>query len=1372
MVFLRDERGARPRSRTRARRRASSSPAGGACRSTPTRSATTARATMPRIEQLVLAAAVRRSDGDEAERRAYRARRRAERVDGRVRRVALVPHRRLQGALRGRPARRLLPRPARPGARGAVRDLPPALLDQHVSVVGARAAVPAALPQRRDQHDRRQRRWMRARGAARRRAARRPCSTTTARTRRCSTTRSSCSCAAAATSRHAHADARRRPRGRTTTSSMPERARLPPLPRRRSSSRGTGRPASSSPTVASSARRSTATACGRSATRSRGRPRRVRVRGRRVPLPDGARVRRGRLGPGEMLVVDPAGAARGGRARSSARLARAAPVRALARRRASARSTRASRSPPPGEDLAARQARGRLHAGGADRWSSARRDERPRADVVDGRRHGAAAARRPRASALHVLPPALRAGDEPADRPPARARGDVAAHAARRAARRCSSRGPEAARLLELESFFLFPSALDALAVGPARRDVRRARASRGACERLAAEAVAAVGARGRAARARRCRAPTRAADPVAARARRRPPAPRRRGTATRASLVVVSDEPRESAPLRLPARLRRRRDLPAARARDARRAGGGRQARRRPPVARRGAAALPPRDRGRRAQGRCRKMGISDVASYRGAQLFDALGLAPEVVELCFPGTPSPLGGVGFARARAGGARARRWTRRQLENPGYVKFRKGGEPHATTPAGRRRAAAARRARRARTCGWDDYERFAALVERPRAARAARPARARARRRAGPARRGRARRVDRAPLLERRHVARRALGGGARDGRDRASTASARARTPARAARIRARFRTERNSRIKQIASGPLRRHAASTRRTRDELQIKIAQGSKPGEGGQLPGHKVTDEIARLRHTTPGVALISPPPHHDIYSIEDLAQLVFDLRQVNPHADVSVKLVAEAGVGVVAAGVAKALADVVHIAGADGGTGASPLSSIKNAGAAVGARPRRDAADARRPTGCAAACASASTAASRPAATSCVAALLGADEVSFGTALLVAEGCLLVRSCHLDTCPVGIATQRPELRAKFDGNRRSDRRRTCASSPRRCAGTSPRSACGASTTPSAAATSARSASVALRRSAGSSRSRGGRYAREPQLDSPGGELGDRLAADARPRARRGAHRRARLRDRDTRPRRRRAARRRDRLRASARRRRPAACARGSRGSAGQSFGAFLAAGVELALTGEANDAVGKCDGRRPHRRSSPGRRRRATRCSSATRRSTAPPAASCTARAAPASASRCATPGAVAVVEGAGDHACEYMTGGTVVVLGELRPQRRRRDERRRASTSSETFASTASSSRPRRSPRQRPSSCARSSSATSASPIPSVRRHCSSAGTRRCTSFAASLRTPRSPQPQAQRKGRPRADAAAVPSCSSRRLG
>jgi glutamate synthase (ferredoxin) len=229
----------------------------------------------------------------------------------------------------------------------------------------------------------------------------------------------------------------------------------------------------------------------------------------------------------------------------------------------------------------------------------------------------------------------------------------------------------------------------------------------------------------------------------------------------------------------------------------------------------------------------------------------------------------------------------------------------------------------------------------------------------------------------------------------------------------------------EGNSGIKQVASGRFGVTPAYLLSAR-ELQIKMAQGSKPGEGGQIPGHKVTDLIARVRHTVPGVALISPPPHHDIYSIEDLAQLIYDLKQINPDANVSVKLVAQAGVGTIAAGVAKAMADIVLISGHSGGTGASPLSSIKNAGlpwefglaetqqtllennlrgrirvrADGGLRTGRDV---------------------------MIAALLGADEYSFGTAPLIAEGCIMARVCHLNTCPTGVATQKPELRAKFAG---------------------------------------------------------------------------------------------------------------------------------------------------------------------------------------------------------------------------------------------------------------------------------------------------------------------------------------------------------
>src|SRR5438046_5550276 len=226
-------------------------------------------------------------------------------------------------------------------------------------------------------------------------------------------------------------------------------------------------------------------------------------------------------------------------------------------------------------------------------------------------------------------------------------------------------------------------------------------------------------------------------------------------------------------------------------------------------------------------------------------------------------------------------------------------------------------------------------------------------------------------------------------------------------------------------SKIKQVASarfGVTAEYLSSA----DQLQIKMAQGAKPGEGGQLPGHKVSEYIATLRYSVPGVGLISPPPHHDIYSIEDLAQLIHDLKNANPQASVSVKLVSEVGVGTVAAGVAKAKADHVTIAGHDGGTGASPISSIKHAGTPwelglaetqqtlVLNRLRsriRVQADGQMKTG----------------RDVVIGALLGADEFGFATAPLVVEGCIMMRKCHLNTCPVGVATQDPVLRAKFAG---------------------------------------------------------------------------------------------------------------------------------------------------------------------------------------------------------------------------------------------------------------------------------------------------------------------------------------------------------
>jgi glutamate synthase domain-containing protein 2 len=254
-----------------------------------------------------------------------------------------------------------------------------------------------------------------------------------------------------------------------------------------------------------------------------------------------------------------------------------------------------------------------------------------------------------------------------------------------------------------------------------------------------------------------------------------------------------------------------------------------------------------------------------------------------------------------------------------------------------------------------------------------------------------------------------------------------------------------ARFGTPMNSAIKQVASGrfgvtPAYLYSA------DELQIKMAQGSKPGEGGQLPGHKVSTEIARLRYTEPGVTLISPPPHHDIYSIEDLAQLIYDLKAFKPTARVSVKLVSEPGVGTIAVGVAKADADVITISGSEGGTGASPLVSIKHAGSPweLGLAEAHQVLTA---NGLRSRVVLETDGGLRTGRDVVVAALLGAERFGFGTLPLLAMGCKMVRQCHLNTCPVGIATQQEDLRAKFTGSAT----RSCSSSgvwPRRPVGTS------------------------------------------------------------------------------------------------------------------------------------------------------------------------------------------------------------------------------------------------------------------------------------------------------------------------------------
>jgi glutamate synthase (ferredoxin) len=443
-------------------------------------------------------------------------------------------------------------------------------------------------------------------------------------------------------------------------------------------------------------------------------------------------------------------------------------------------------------------------------------------------------------------------------------------------------------------------------------------------------------------------------------------------------------------------------------------------------------------------------KMGISTVDSYRGAQIFEAYGLGSDVIELCFDGTFSTIWGIGLAELGEDALRRHAdgygKPRARLGSTGFIKHKHGGEYHANNPdvvealhaavgSGTNRKQAdlerAAHALRAATQSEDDehYAKFAGLVNdrppseprdllelvlsaEPIPLEDVEPASEICKRFSSGA-------VSHGSISREAHETM-AMGFNMVGGRGNTGEGG---EDPYR-------FRTkgttrDRNCKIKQIASG---RFGATPEYASwaDELQIKMAQGSKPGEGGQLPGHKVSSEIARLRHTQPGVSLISPPPHHDIYSIEDLAQLIFDLKQVNPRADVSVKLVSTTGVGTIAAGVAKGLAEVVMLSGTDGGTGASPLSSIKNAGLpweiglaetqqTLVAENLRSRVRVRVDGGF------------RTGRDVIVAALLGADEYSFGTAPLLAEGCIMVRTCHRDTCPVGIATQRPELRAKFQG---------------------------------------------------------------------------------------------------------------------------------------------------------------------------------------------------------------------------------------------------------------------------------------------------------------------------------------------------------
>ncbi len=667
-------------------------------------------------------------------------------------------------------------------------------------------------------------------------------------------------------------------------------------------------------------------------------------------------------------------------------------------------------------------------------------------------------------------------------------------------------------------------------------------------------------------------------------------------------------------------------------------------------------------------------KMGISTVAGYRGAQLFEIVGLSKEVVELCFPGTPSRIGGAGFAdleydqRLLA----AEAWDEAlPLRAGGLYKVMHGGEYHMYNPdvIGTLQTAV-------RTGDPRDYRAYADAVDHrpPSALRdllGAQPLGA-------PIALDEVEPVE--VILKRFDSAGMSLGALSPEAHE--ALAIAMNRLGARSnsgegGEDPARYGTEKMSKIKQVASG--RFGVTPTYLVNAEvLQIKIAQGAKPGEGGQLPGHKVDATIARLRYAKPGIGLISPPPHHDIYSIEDLAQLIHDLKEVNPTALISVKLVSHAGVGTVAAGVVKAGADLITVSGHDGGTGASPLSSIKYAGtpwelglAETQQTLRRNdlrgrvrlQTDGGLKTGL----------------DVIKAAMLGAESFGFGTGPMVALGCKYLRICHLNNCATGVATQHPVLRKQhFIGlpemvmnyfrfvaeDVRAHLARLGVRSLgeivgrtdllRQLEGTTPvqhRLDLGAliggqglGAEVDAACTLARNpmrdpAALASRISADAdeavTRALGGSFAYA--IANTDRAIGARLSGDvARLHGDHGM---------DASP-----------------------IILKLTGAAGQSLGAWNAGGVHIDLTGEANDGVGKgmAGGRivvRPPA-DSPFASQDASIIGNTCLYGATDGELFAAGRAGERFAVR--NSGALAVVEGAGDHCCEYMTGGVVAVLGKV----------------------------------------------------------------------------------------------------------
>jgi len=673
-------------------------------------------------------------------------------------------------------------------------------------------------------------------------------------------------------------------------------------------------------------------------------------------------------------------------------------------------------------------------------------------------------------------------------------------------------------------------------------------------------------------------------------------------------------------------------------------------------------------------------KMGISALRSYRGAQIFEIIGLSQEVVDRYFTGTPARLGGIGLWEI---GEDVLYWHQqafqvypetRRVPDIGYVRFRRDGEYHGFNP---KVVTALQEAVQAGD--YDAYKEFSRLA------------------REGPPRTLRDLleiQSDRPPIpleevepaseIVKRFVTS-AMSLGALSPEAHKTIAMAMNRLGARSntgegGEDRSWYHPfpdgdRADSKIKQVASG---RFGVTTEYLvrGEELEIKMAQGSKPGEGGQLPGHKVNEFIAMVRHAIPGIPLISPPPHHDIYSIEDLAQLIYDLKQVNPQARVGVKLVAESGVGTVAAGVAKAYADYILISGAEGGTGASPLSSIKYAGCPWelglaeaqqvlilnGLRGRvRLRTDGGLKTGW----------------DVVKAALLGADEFGFGTAAMVAIGCDMARQCHLNTCPTGIATQRRDLIEKryrgrvewlvnyftfvaeevrevlaYMGYRRLEEivGRVDLLIPREL----PEGHRGRTLTLEALLADVDPGRLMPRRNV------------QPRNDRPHPCADDRIWEQVRPALEKGHPVRVEttIRNSD--------------LTAGARIAGEIARRYGLeglpegtveivyRGTAGQSFGAWCMAGMRLVLEGEANDYVGKGMSGGEIVVRPPAEARFTWRDNVIVGNTVLYGATGGKLFVAGRAGERFAVrnSGAIAVVEGAGDHCCEYMTQGIVVVLG------------------------------------------------------------------------------------------------------------